>query len=122
MHYFYSMKNLIRLEELAMFAFSILLFNELPFAWWWFPALILAPDIGMLGYAFGDKIGAYAYNLFHHKGVAILVYTIVWWLSNDYFLLSGIILFGHASMDRIFGYGLKYETGFKFTHLGEIGN
>lgn len=116
------MKNLIRLEELAMFAFSILLFNELPFAWWWFPALILAPDIGMLGYAFGDKIGSYAYNLFHHKGVAILVYALGWWLSNDYFLLSGIILFGHASMDRIFGYGLKYEKGFKFTHLGEIGN
>ncbi|HZJ19645.1 MAG TPA: DUF4260 family protein [Pricia sp.] len=25
-------------------------------------------------------------------------------------------------MDRIFGYGLKYNKGFKFTHLGEIGN
>lgn len=115
------MKNLIRLEELAMFALSILLFANLPFAWWWFPALILAPDIGMIGYAFGNKVGAYAYNLFHHKGVAILVYALGWWLSNDYFLLSGIILFGHASMDRIFGYGLKYEKGFKFTHLGEIG-
>lgn len=115
------MKNLIRLEEAAMFAFSILLFTELPFAWYWFLVLILAPDIGMIGYAFGDKIGAYAYNLFHHKGLAILIYIIGWWLSNDYLLFSGIILFGHASMDRIFGYGLKYEKGFKFTHLGEIG-
>lgn len=115
------MKNLIRLEEAAMFALSILLFRELPFTWWWFLALILAPDIGMIGYAFGDKIGAYSYNLFHHKGIAILIYTAGWWLANDYLLLSGIILFGHASMDRIFGYGLKYEKGFKFTHLGEIG-
>lgn len=115
------MKNLIRLEELAMFAFSILLFNELPFAWWWFLVLILAPDFGMIGYAFGDKIGAYAYNLFHHKGIAILIYALGGWMDNDYLLLSGIILFGHASMDRIFGYGLKYEKGFKFTHLGEIG-
>lgn len=115
------MKNLIRWEETAMFALSILLFAELPFAWWWFLALILAPDLGMIGYAFGDKIGAYAYNLFHHKGIAILIYAVGWWLANDFLLLSGIILFGHASMDRIFGYGLKYEKGFKFTHLGEIG-
>ena len=24
-------------------------------------------------------------------------------------------------MDRVAGYGLKYENGFKFNHLGEIG-
>jgi len=35
--------------------------------------------------------------------------------------LIGIILFSHASMDRIMGYGLKYDKGFKYTHLGEIG-
>lgn len=115
------MKNLIRLEELAMFGFSILLFYELSFAWWWFLVLILVPDIGMIGYAFGDKIGAYSYNLFHHKGIAVLIYVVGWWLTNDYILVSGIILFGHASLDRIFGYGLKYDKGFKFTHLGEIG-
>ncbi len=115
------MKDLIRLEEAAMFALSILLFAELPVAWWWFPVLILAPDIGMIGYIFGDKIGAFAYNLFHHKGIAILVYSVGWWMSNDYLLLSGIILFGHASMDRIFGYGLKHQKGFNFTHLGKIG-
>jgi hypothetical protein len=114
------MKDLIRLEELAMFALSILLFNELAYAWWWFAALILAPDIGMIGYVFGDKMGAFTYNLFHHKGVAILIYAVGWWVGNDYLVLSGIILFGHASMDRIFGYGLKFEKGFKFTHLGEI--
>jgi hypothetical protein len=42
--------------------------------------------------------------------------------SNNYWLqVSGIVLIGHAAMDRLFGYGLKYEKGFKFTHLGEIG-
>lgn len=30
-------------------------------------------------------------------------------------------LFSHSAMDRIFGYGLKHENGFKFTHLREIG-
>jgi len=37
-------------------------------------------------------------------------------------LVIHIILFGHSSMDRIFGYGLKTNQGFKFTHLGTIGN
>ena len=36
-------------------------------------------------------------------------------------LLLGIILFGHASMDRVFGYGLKFGDNFHHTHLGWIG-
>jgi hypothetical protein len=35
--------------------------------------------------------------------------------------LTGVILFGHSSMDRMMRYGLKYFTGFRFTHLGKIG-
>ena len=73
----------------------------------------------MIGYAFGDKIGAYAYNLFHHKGIAIFIYVVGWWLNNEYLLLSGIILFGHASNGQNFWLWFKkYEKGFKFTHLG----
>lgn len=37
-------------------------------------------------------------------------------------MLAGVILFAHASMDRIFGYGLKYADDFKHTHLQEIGD
>lgn len=33
--------------------------------------LLLGPDISMIGYAGGNKMGAFMYNLFHHKGVAI---------------------------------------------------
>ncbi len=31
------------------------------------------------------------------------------------------IQLGHSAMDRVFGYGLKYTTGFQDTHLGKIG-
>src|SRR5690606_23280916 len=58
------MKNLLHLEELAMFGLSIWLFSHTAFSWWWFPALILAPDLGMIGYAFGPKAGAIIYSLF----------------------------------------------------------
>ena len=115
------MKQLIRLEEAAMFLFSAFLFSRLSFAWWWFPALILTPDISKICYTAGNKVGAIVYNFFHHKAVALIVYVIGVYIGNEVLQLIGIILFGHSSMDRFFGYGLKYFEGFQYTHLGKIG-
>lgn len=115
------MKTIIKLEEAALFILGIFLFNRLNFEWWWFLVLILAPDLSMLGYLFGNKSGAFFYNVFHHKGISLLVYALGCYLSIETIQLAGIILFAHSAMDRIFGYGLKYEKGFKYTHLGEIG-
>jgi hypothetical protein len=114
------MKTTLKLEELAQFGLGIYLFSLLPFAWWWFLVLLLTPDIGMIGYAFGNKAGAISYNLFHHKGVAISLYLLGIYFQNDILMLIGSILFAHAAFDRILGYGLKYEKGFKFTHLGDL--
>ncbi|MET3025132.1 DUF4260 domain-containing protein [Flavobacterium sp. UW10123] len=115
------MKTVLKLEEAALFFLGIFLFNRLNYEWWWFLVLILAPDLSMIGYVFGNKIGALAYNIFHHKGIALLIYAIGCYLSIEIIQLTGIILFSHSAMDRVFGYGLKYEKGFKYTHLGEIG-
>lgn len=115
------MQTLLKVEELAMFGLGIYLFSLLPYEWWWFLVLLLAPDIGMLGYLFGNRAGAFAYNLFHHKGIAIAIYLGGMYLSIPIMQLIGVMLFAHAAFDRFFGYGLKYEKGFKFTHLGEIG-
>lgn len=115
------MQKVIKLEELGLFILGIYFFNQLEYTWWWFLALILVPDLSMIGYVFGDKIGAFCYNVAHHRGLAIAVYLVGIYCSNEVIQLSGVILFAHSSMDRILGYGLKYETGFKFTHLGEIG-
>lgn len=116
------MKTIIKLEEVMMLALGIYLFDQLDFAWWWFVVLLLAPDIGMLGYLFRNKIGAATYNLFHHKGIAVLVYLMGAYIAMPVLQLAGIILFSHSSFDRALGYGLKYDNGFKYTHLGEIGN
>jgi hypothetical protein len=96
--------------------------NLLPYDWWWFLVLLLLPDIGMIGYFFGNKTGAFVYNVFHHKGIALVIYLFGVYLVNPLIQLIGIILFAHSAMDRIMGYGLKYDKGFKYTHLGEIGN
>ena len=115
------MKAILKLEELFMFLLGIYLFSLLDFQWWWFLILILLPDIGMVGYVLNNKAGALMYNIFHHKGLAIAIYLTGIYLSVPLFQLIGIIVFSHASMDRMIGYGLKYEKGFKYTHLGEIG-
>lgn len=115
------MKRIIALEEAAMFGLSIYLFNQLSFAWWWFVLLILAPDLSMLGYLINTRIGAMIYNFFHHKAVAIVVYIVGLYLNNGVVQLIGLILFGHSSMDRMMGYGLKYPDNFQNTHLGLIG-
>jgi hypothetical protein len=115
------MRTVIQLEELGMFILSIAGFSMLSFQWWWFPVLLLAPDISFLGYAGGNKTGAVVYNVFHHKGIAVLIYLAGAYYQNEALQLTGVLLFGHASMDRFFGYGLKTFEGFKSTHLGTIG-
>ena len=115
------MKNIIKLEEMGMLALSIFFFFYLQVAWWYYLLLFLGPDISMLGYLLGNKFGAACYNIFHHKGIAVALFS-VGFIYNEWELqVTGIILFGHASMDRMFGYGLKTDAGFKFTHLGSIG-
>ena len=116
------MKAVISIEEVAMFLLAIFGFSYLPFAWWFFPALLLVPDLSMVGYLIDARIGAICYNIFHHKALAVAIYIVGFYLSSSVGQLTGIILFAHSSMDRAFGYGLKYFIGFKHTHLGVIGN
>src|SRR6056297_1953838 len=100
------MKNIIRIEEGAMLALSILMFTGTEFVWWLFPVLLLLPDISMIGYIINNRAGAFLYNIFHHKGIGILIYGIGFVAEERYLELAGAILFGHSSLDRIFGYGL----------------
>lgn len=115
------MGKLIKLEELGMLILGPVLFADLDYSWWVFVALLLVPDISMAGYLFGNKVGASVYNLFHHRGIAAVIYAVGALLANQALMLSGIILFSHSCLDRIFGYGLKYFDSFHQTHLGRIG-
>ncbi len=115
------MKTLIKLEEAAMFLLSICLLSRLPYAWWWWLVWILAPDLSMLAYLGGNKVGAIGYNFVHHKAVAIIVYLTGLYINTPALEYAGMILFGHSCMDRGMGYGLKYFSGFQDTHLGKIG-
>jgi len=92
----------------------------LDIAWWWYPLLFLAPDLSALGYLVNTTVGAYSYNFFHHKGTAVTLFLLGVSISSPAIQLAGVILFGHSSLDRVFGYGLKLTDSFKNTHLGPL--
>ena len=115
------MKSLLKLEELAEMLLAVLVFAHLPYAWWVLPATFLLPDLSMLGYLAGPRLGAASYNLAHHKALAIAVGVAGWALGQPALLLAGAVLLFHSALDRLLGYGLKYTTGFQDTHLGRVG-
>lgn len=115
------MKWTIRLEEIGFFLFSIYLFSLLNYTWWLFPLLLFVPDISMVGYAGGTRVGALVYNMVHFRALALLLYVIGIVSTLPPLSLAGVIMFAHASLDRAFGYGLKYGDNFNHTHLMYIG-
>ncbi|UOQ52347.1 DUF4260 domain-containing protein [Hymenobacter cellulosivorans] len=115
------MKNLLKLEELAQALLALAIFNHLPYAWWVLPATFLLPDLSMIGYLAGPRVGAICYNLAHHKALAVAVGLAGWWLAQPVLLLAGTVLLFHSAFDRLLGYGLKHATGFQDTHLGRVG-
>ena len=114
------MKWLLKIEELLMFLLGVCAFQTLTYSWWWFLVLLMLPDIGMLGYLVNPRIGAITYNLCHHKALAVALFLLGTNVNVQALQLVGIILFSHASLDRVFGYGLKYFDDFKNTHLGKL--
>ncbi len=124
------MKTLLKLEELAQLLVCIITLWMHGAAWWGYLLLLLGPDIGMLGYLVNARAGAFTYNLLHHKGIALLVagiglgtayFNIPIGMASDGCLVAGIILYGHTSLDRMLGFGLKFGDHFQHTHLGWTG-
>ncbi|HRN49863.1 MAG TPA: DUF4260 domain-containing protein [Anaerolineales bacterium] len=115
------MRNLLKLEEAALFALAVFAYAGMGLPWWWFVALLFAPDLSAIGYLAGPRVGAIAYNLFHHRALAVLLFTLSVPMDSLPLRVAGIIIFAHASLDRVFGYGLKYPDSFHNTHLGPIG-
>lgn len=117
-----KLQNLVKLEEFGQLLLSILLFSKLNFSWWIFPLCILLPDVSMIGYLVNTKVGAFSYNLFHNKFIAIVLIILGFWLNHSIISLAGVIMFGHSALDRTLDYGLKFTNDFKHTHLGWIGS
>jgi hypothetical protein len=111
----------LRLEGLAALVAGAAAFLSLGGQPLLFIPLILAVDVSMAGYLAGPRVGASVYNLAHNWAIGLLVLGVGCALGATPLLLAGAILLGHVGMDRLAGYGLKYPTAFRDTHLGRIG-
>jgi len=111
----------LRAEGVATFAAGLAGFLFLGLPWWVFVLLLLVPDVSMVGYLRGPRVGAMVYNLVHDLATGVAVAGLGLAIGSVPLAAAGAILVAHSGMDRIAGYGLKLPDAFQHTHLGQIG-
>jgi Domain of unknown function (DUF4260) len=90
-------------------------------SWWVYAILFLAPDLSFAAYLGGPKVGAIVYNAAHSYLGPVALMTVGLATEAPLTLSLAMIWLSHIGIDRALGYGLKYQAGFAFTHLGRIG-
>jgi hypothetical protein len=116
-----SVRTLLRLEGITLFAGMTLLYGLWDGSWWVYAVLFLAPDLSFAAYLAGPKVGAIVYNAAHSYLAPVALMTAGFAMASPLILSLAMIWLAHIGIDRALGYGLKYRTGFVFTHLGRIG-
>jgi len=116
-----GVKILLRLEGLTLFAGMTLLYAVWGGSWWIYFILFLVPDLSFAAYLADAKTGAIVYNAAHSYMAPVALMTTSFALASPLWLSIAMIWMAHIGIDRALGYGLKYWTGFTFTHLGRIG-
>ena len=111
---------LLRLEEAALLGASILLYQHFHFSWELFALFFLAPDLFMLGYPVNVRLGASLYNFGHSLFLAVPLFCYGYFGRHPLAAAIGIIWASHIIFDRLLGYGFKYPTTFKDTHLQHL--
>ena len=111
---------LLRVEGGVLLVTSALFYWVNGGSWVLFALLILAPDLSMLGYLFGTKVGAATYNLAHTYALpaGLAVFGVI--AGSPLAVSVALVWFAHIGMDRLVGYGLKYTSGFRDTHLDRV--
>lgn len=112
---------LLRLEGLALGALAVWGFALTDASWWLFAALALVPDLGMLGYLGGPRLGAVTYNAVHTYAAPAVLAAVAVPLGWTWGLPAASVWAAHIGFDRALGYGLKLSAGFQHTHLGRVG-
>jgi hypothetical protein len=116
-----GVRILLRLEGFGLTLIALALYARIGGTATQFAMLFLAPDVSMLFYAFGARIGAAAYNAAHATLAPLALVAIAAIASRPELVSIALIWLAHIGLDRALGYGLKRTTGFADTHLGCIG-
>ena len=110
-------RHYLRVEGLVVAAVAVGAYLTLDGPVWMLAALALAPDLSMIGYLAGQRVGALAYNTAHMYTLPLALGAVGSLIDASLVLFVALVWAGHIGADRALGYGLKYESGFKDTHL-----
>ncbi len=115
---------LLRLEGAIVCTLSLLAYRHLGGTWLAGAALFLVPDLSMVFYLAGPRVGATAYNLVHsYCGPALLASAAMLHLipgEPSLLLQLALLWAAHIGLDRMLGFGLKYPSAFSDTHLASL--
>ncbi len=111
---------LLRLEGAAVFIAAVVLYFDAGFGWLLLVVLFLAPDLSAVGYLAGPRVGAASYDVVHTYALPVALGTAGVVTGSDLATQLALIWVAHIGIDRAIGYGLKYPTGFRDTHLQRV--
>lgn len=111
---------LLHAEGLAVAVAAIALYFHAGYPWWLLAAVVLAPDLSMLGFLAGPATGAAVYDAAHTYVLPVGVAAIGAIADTEIAVQLGLIWLTHIGVDRAIGYGLKYPTDIKDTHLQKV--
>ena len=111
---------LLRIEGAFDLALSLIFFEAIHGNWLLFILLLLVPDLAMLGYLQGARLGTVCYNLAHTLAGPFLIVAYAYLTKSLWLLPYPLIWTAHIGLDRMLGFGLKYPTRFGDTHLGKM--
>jgi len=110
----------LHLEGAVVLIVSLLSYHRIQGSWLLFAVLFLVPDISMLGYLSNVRIGAMTYNAAHCYAVPLFLAAYSVLTNHTTVLALATIWLAHIGFDRMLGYGLKYPTSFRDTHLNPL--
>jgi len=111
---------LLRLEGLTVLLSAIIFYFSQDGNWIIFVLLVLAPDLGMLGYLMNTRIGAVIYDIIHTYALPMALLGLSLLADFPVGAQLAAIWLAHIGADRMFGFGLKYPTHFKDTHMQRL--
>lgn len=111
---------LLHLEGAAILILSVFFYRQLHASWLLFAILFFAPDLFMLGYLVNASVGSAIYNFAHTYITPGILLAISYLAAKPQLFPVALIWAAHIGFDRLLGFGLKYPTHFKDTHLQHV--
>lgn len=112
--------SLLRAEGAMLLIAATTLYWKEDGSWLLFAVAFFLPDLSMVGYLEGNRIGAATYNAVHSLVLPVAM-TVIGIVTNGSLLTAAALIWlAHIGFDRMVGYGLTHAEGFKETHLARI--